>query len=151
MIVKVPPPVFDSVTTHVDVADGGLPLTGPQVSDVIVAIPLTASEAKREAPLNAAVIVTVWSLAPAATVAVNVAVVAFGATETEVGTVTDGLLLETVTVPPPGFDIATVHVLDWDGATLAGLQVTEVMVRGPTSDSEADRDTPFNEAEMLTV
>ena len=77
--------------------------------------------------------------------------VASGATETEAGTVTDALVLESVTVPPPVFDMAIVHVLDWEGATLAGLQVTEVMVSGPKSERDADRDTPFNEAEMLTV
>lgn len=151
VIVKVPPPVFDSVTTHVEVPDEPAPLTGPQVSDVIVAIPLTASEAERETPLNAAVMLAVWSAAAAATVAVNVAMVASVATETEAGTITEVLLLESVTIPPPVFDMAIAHALDWDGATLAGLQVTEVMVSGPTSESDADRDTPFNEAEMLTV
>lgn len=149
VIVTVPPPVFDRMTTHVEVADEPLPVTGPQVSDVIVAIPLTASEAEREAPLNSAVMVAVWSAAAAATIAVNVAVVPSGAMETEAGTLTEVLLLEIVTVPPPVFDMVMAHVLDWDGATLAGLQVTEVMVSGPKSESDADRDTPFNEAEML--
>ena len=81
------PPVFDSITTHVDVPDEPLPLTGPQVRDVIVAVPPTASEADRELPLNAAVMVAVWSVAAAATLTVNVVEVAFGATETEAGTV----------------------------------------------------------------
>jgi hypothetical protein len=116
MIVKAPPPVFESATTHVEAPDEPVPLTGPQVRDVTAALPPTASGVDREVPLNDAVMVAVWSVAAADTLAVNVVEVAFGATETEAGTVTDALVLESVTVPPPVFDMAIVHVLDWEAA-----------------------------------
>jgi hypothetical protein len=86
-----------------------------------------------------------------ATAAVNVAVVPSAATETEAGTVTDAVLLESAIVPPPAFDMVSVQVVDWDGATLVGLQVSAETVNGPTSDSDADRDTPFTVAEILTA
>jgi hypothetical protein len=87
----------------------------------------------------------------AATVAVNMAVVPSAATESEAGTVTDAVLLESAIVPPPDFDMVTVQVVDWDGATLVGLQVSAVTINGPTSDSDADRETPFTVAEIRTA
>ena len=138
------------MTAHVDVGDGPA-LTGAQVRDEIVATPLTATDVDREVPLNVAVMFAVWSVALAATLAVNVAVAAFEATETEAGTVTEGLLLESITVPPPDFDIVIVQVLDWAGPKLVGLQASEETVNRALTDNDTERDTPLKEAEMLTA
>jgi hypothetical protein len=151
VMVTFPPPALDRVTTHVAVPEDPTPLTGSHVSDEIVTIPLTESEADRLDPLNDAVSVTTWSIALGATAAVNVAVVASGATEMVAGRATDKLLLTSETVAPPVFDIVTVQVLVCDGATVDGLHANELTIDGPTSDRVAARDTPFKEAEILTV
>jgi len=81
-----------------------------------------------EMPLSVAVTVVLWSLVIVPAVTVNVAVVAFAATVTDVGVVKSELLSESVTtVPPVGaaeLNI-TVHVLVPLELSVVGVQDTE--------------------------
>jgi hypothetical protein len=142
-----PPPVLDIVMVHVLEAEGVM-LADAQVSAVIVRGPVIESEVDREDPFSAAVIVAVWSVRLAATVAVNVVAVAPTGTETEAGTVTDGPLLESATVAAPVFDSVTVHVL---AAELTGVQLNDVTVNGSLSASEVDREDPLSAAVIVAA
>ena len=54
------------------------------------------------------------------------AVVPFGANDTVPGTVRSGLLLDSVTVPPPAADTVTVHVLDIPVQRAEGVHASEL-------------------------
>jgi hypothetical protein len=73
----------------------------------------------------------------AAAVAVNVAVLASGATDTDGGTVrAAGALLETATLMPPpgaGLDSVTVHGVTEDAARLIFVHCSDVTVGGVTA------------------
>jgi hypothetical protein len=75
------------------------------------------------------------SLAIAAVVALNVAVVAAAATVTEPGTVRVALVFVSVTLAAPAgaaLDRVTVHVLEAFGPRLVGLQASEETSTGAT-------------------
>src|SRR5215475_5688198 len=105
--VTVPPPVFDRVTVQVLVPPGAnvsgvqerplsVTATASEILTVCVTLPMVA------------VIVAVRSLAKLPAVAVNVALLDVAPTVTDGGTVRDGSLSASVTVPPPAFDRVTV-------------------------------------------
>jgi hypothetical protein len=143
----VPPPVLDNVTVHVLEAE----LTGAQLSAVTVIGPLSAREVDREDPFRAPVIVADCSAPMAAAVAVNVAVVADEETATDAGTVTDGLLLESATVPPPVLERVTVQVVDAPPANVAAAQEIALTVVAVVKAIEDERDDPFNDAVTVAL
>jgi hypothetical protein len=81
-------------------------------------------------PPALAVIVTRVAVAVVAVTAVNVAVLLFWATDTDVGTVTNDVELSerpTLNVPEATLELSvTVHVLDWPPITAEGEQDTPV-------------------------
>ena len=83
-----------------------------------------------------AVIAAAWLAETLPALAVNVALVAAAATATDGGTVSELLLLESVTVPPPAWDNVTVHVPAAPAVRLAGqlkpVTVGEVIGAAPT-------------------
>ena len=119
----VAPPVFDTVTMHVELPPDprllGLhvsPLNTVVVAKVIVAAWVLAP--------NVAVTVAVRSLAIVPAVAVNVAVVLPEATVTDAGTGNAAALLDRLTVAPPVFDTVTVQVELPPDPRLVGLHVS---------------------------
>jgi hypothetical protein len=87
-----------------------------------------------------------FAILPAVTL--NVAVALLAATETEAGTDTTELWLESETLVPPagqGAAIVTVQVLDAPEARLVGEHVSEEMVcvTGASKDTEAACEEPF--------
>ena len=91
--------------------------------------------ALRGTPLAVAVTVAGWSLVKVPAVAVKVAVSAAGATVTEAGTVSRGLLLARVTGSPPAGearDSVAVQVLDPPEETVPGVQTNEATTGGET-------------------
>jgi hypothetical protein len=144
----VPPRDAESVTVHVlDVPEDIV--AGAQVRDVSVTAALTASEADRTDPFSTPVMVAVWSVATTATVAVKLADVAPAGIDTDGGTVTDGVLLESATVPPAGLVTMTTQVVDVAAPT--GAQVSDVMAAGAVRATEADCEDPFREAVTVAV
>ena len=146
----VPPPVCDRVT--VQVLDWPvLRLAGAQVSALTDACATRAIEPVREAPFSEAVTLAVCALETDPAVAVKVAVVAAAPTVTDAGTLSEELLLDSATVPPPVCDRVTVQVLDWPALRLDGEQVSEFNDNGNASAIEAVREVPLREAVTVEV
>ena len=123
------PPVFDTVTVHVELPPD------PRLAGVHVS-PLTTTGATSEIaavcvlPFKVAVMIAVWLLAIVPAVAVKVAVVLAAATVTEAGTVNAAALSDSVTVAPPVFDTVTVQVDVPPVLRDAGVQLSALRVGG---------------------
>jgi hypothetical protein len=148
--VTVAPPVFDTVTVHVELApDPRLasthvnPLTTLAVASAIVAVCVL--------PLRVAVMVAVWSLAIVPAVAVKVAVVLPDPTVTEAGTVNAAASSDSVTVAPPVFDTVTVHVALAPDPRLAGAHVSPLTTVAVASAIVAVCVLPLSVAVMVAV
>ena len=96
----IPPPVWVSVTVHVPDWPA-LRLAGVQVNVLTDSGMERVIEAICEMPFSEAVTLAIWPLEMVPAVAVNVALVADAPTVTEAGTLSDALLLDSPTVPPP--------------------------------------------------
>src|ERR1035441_5953664 len=124
---KVAPPApagCVKVTVQVDVAPEAR-LAGVQETEIPCVGVVNITEAVCELPSNVAVTMAVCPLEKVAAVAVNVALLAFPATDTVVGTVSDGELLETATTTPArpaACASVTVHVAVPAEARLSGAQ-----------------------------
>jgi hypothetical protein len=140
----VAPPVFDTVTVHVELAPEprlvGLQLnplnTTGATSEIVVVCVL---------PFNVAVIVAVWLLAIVPAVAENVAVVLPDPTATEAGTVNATALLASVTVAPPVFDTVTVQVDEPPVLRDAGAQLSALRMGGG-AEAVMDPPTPLSDS-----
>jgi hypothetical protein len=148
--VTVPPPVLVSVTVHVLVPPvpsvEGVHDTAPTVTAVAREI-----DAVRVPPFKAAVSVAVWSDAIVPAVAVKLAVVDPAPTNSDPGTVSTAVLLDSVTVPPPVFVSVTVHVLVPPAPSVEGVHDTALTVTGLAREIDAVRVPPFKAAVKVAV
>src|ERR1019366_1117909 len=148
--VTVPPPVFVSVTVQLlvppllsvaGVHDNELTFTGvARAIDVVCVL-----------PFNVAVSVAVWSDAIVPAVAVKVVVVDPAATATDPGTVSDAVLLDSVTVPPPVFVSVTVQLLAPPLLSVAGVHDNDLTVTAVAREIDAVCVLPFNDAVSVAV
>jgi hypothetical protein len=122
-----PPPVFDTVTVHIELTPDPR-LVGLHDSELTAVALASATDAVCVLPFNAAVTVAVWSAAIVPAVAVNVAVLDPAATTTDPGTVSAAVLLDSVTVPPLVFDSVTVHMLVRPVLSEPGVQLKPVNI-----------------------
>jgi hypothetical protein len=148
--VTVAPPVFDTVTVHIELAPEPK-LVGLHVSPLTTDAVASAMVAVAVPPFNVAVTVAVWSVVIVPAVAVNVAVVLPDPTVTEAGTVSTPALLDSVTVAPPVFDTVTVHVALAPEPRLVGLHVSPLSTTGATSEIVAVCVLPFSFAVTVAV
>jgi len=146
----VAPPVFDTVTVHVELAPEAK-LVGLQVRLLSVTGALSEMVAVCVLPFRVPVIVAVRSLAIVPAVAVNVAVVLVDPTVTEAGTVSVAALLDSATVAPPVFDTVTVQVETAPEARVVGLQVRLLRTTGALSEIVAVCVLPFRVPVMVAV
>jgi hypothetical protein len=144
------PPVFDTVTMHVELLPdprvAGLhvsPLRTVAVASVIVAVCVL--------PFSVAVMVAVCALAMVPAVAVKVAIVLPDPTVTVPGTVNAAALLDSVTAAPPVFDTVTMHVELLPDPRLAGLHVRPLRTVAVASVIVAVCVLPFSVAVMVAV
>jgi hypothetical protein len=152
-----PPPVFVSVT--VQLLDAPLPnVAGAQTTELMAGGAVSAMAADRDNPFNDAVTVAAWSLAITPALAEKIAVLAPEATETDAGTVTSALLLESATVPPLDPESETVQVLEAPELNDDGVQAKPVTIGNPTEGDVTvppvplrSRACPSGEAEMVSV
>jgi len=133
----VPPAELERVT--VQVVTAALPSAAAvQPSPVTVAGALSVIEADCEYPFNDAVIVAVWSVEIVPAVTVKLAVVLPDGTETDAGTASAPLLLESAAVPPAELERATVHAAEAPLSKTAGAHKSEVTVSLLVSVIDAD-------------
>ena len=87
--------------------------------------------------------------------AVNVALVAAAATETDAGTLrAEGVLLDNATLTPPvaaALDSVTVHIVVEDAASVVPAHCSEDTVTGATRERPAVTVTPFSAALTVAV
>ena len=146
----VPPPAPERVTVHVHEAPPASPVGAQRIELTVVSVPSMIEEAAEE-PFMETVTITVWLPATVPAVAMNVATVDPGATETEDGTVSAALLLESATVPPAVFESVTVHVAVPPLFTDVGAQVSELTFAGAIRERDADCDDPFSDVVTVAV
>ena len=124
------PAAWDKVAVHVDAAPE-LRLDGVQDNEISAAVPEVATKAIEAVwfPFNAPVITADWLVVMFPAVAVKTALMAPDATKTDVGTVSAGKLLDSVTVAPPepaAWDKVAVHVEIAPELRLAGAHDNEL-------------------------
>ena len=144
------PPVFDTVTVHVELPPDPK-LVGLHVSPLTTIDVASEIEVVCALPFSVAVMVAAWSLVIVPAVAVNVAVVLPDPTVTEAGTVSAPALLDSVTVVPPVFDTVTVHVELAPEPRLVGLHVSPLTTAAVASAMFAVAVAPFKLAVTVAV
>lgn len=99
-------------------------VVGVQLRDTTDIGGVSAIEAVCETPFREAVMVAFWPLEIVPALTAKVAVVDAEPTVTDAGTDRDGVLLESVTVPPPVWERVTVQLLEVPELKLPGVQLT---------------------------
>lgn len=118
--VTVAPPVFDTSTTHSEVAVD-VRLAGTHDKALTTVAADRAMVAVTVLPFSVAVIVAAWLLAIDAVVTAKLPAVLPAATLTEAGTVSAATLLDSATVAPAVFDTVAEHVERPPDSKLAGV------------------------------
>jgi hypothetical protein len=146
----VAPPVFDTVTVHVEFPPEPK-LVGLHVNPLTTIAVASEIEVVCVLPFSVAVMVADWPLMIVPAVAVKVAVVLPAATVTEAGTVNPAVLLDRLTIGPFVFDTVTVHVEVPPDPRLVGLQASPLSTVAAASATVAVAVPPFNVAVMVAA
>jgi hypothetical protein len=145
---------FDNVTVQEE-SPFELRLVGVHCSDVTVAAVCSVIEADAVPPFAEAVTVAVWSALREAVEIPNMTVVAFAATDTEVGTVSEpvALFVRVTETPPAGaaFDNVTVQLALLFTPRVLGEHCKSVTFAGDCKETVVGEFDPFSAAVSVAV
>jgi hypothetical protein len=148
--VTVAPPVFETSTTHSEVA-AEVRLAGTHVKELTTVAADRAMVAVTVLPFSVAVMVAVWLPAIDAVVTVKLPDVLPAATITEAGTVNAAALLDSATVAPAAFDTVATHVERAPDPKIAAVHDNPLTTTWATSATAAVCVAPFSVAVMVAV